>query len=70
MNVKKLKGYMAENDITIEMAAKKSNLNYNTVQRFLSTGRCTLDTARALIVGMKIPLQLANEIFFDNTVVK
>lgn len=68
MNTSKLKGYFAENNLTLEQVAIKCGLNYNTIQRLLATGKCNLDTARAIIKGLEMPLQLANDIFFDDIV--
>lgn len=68
MNTKKLKVFLAENEITLEKAAKLCDMNYNTIQRVFSTGNCNLKTAKKLIVGLKMPLNLANEIFFADDV--
>lgn len=68
MNTAKLKGYIAEHDLTLEQVANKCGLNYNTIQRVVSTGKCNLDTARTIIKGLNMPLQMANDIFFDDIV--
>ena len=68
--LKKLKGWLSENDLTIKETAERCNLNYNTVQKVVNTGKCNLETAKKIIIGTNMPLQTANDIFFDNIVAK
>lgn len=70
MNVKKLKGWLSENDLTIKETAERCDLNYNTVQKLMNSGKCNLETAKKIIIGTNMPLQTANDIFFDNIVAK
>lgn len=70
MNTHKLKAYLKEKDITYEKLSEISGLHYNSIQKILATGNCTLGSAKKIIESLKMPPKDATDIFFGEDVSK
>lgn len=62
-----LKEYLKKHGYTLRAAAQKCGVHYSTIQRAAQKETCTIQTARALIKGLNIPLDEANRIFFETS---
>ena len=67
VNVELLKDEMDKKSLSISELSRISGVDKSTISRLLSEERqCSVSTAQALVMAMKIPSTRAGKIFFSN----